>query len=134
MSSCLSDEDDVFTITEKTHRVFRILEISRDPLRIAAYWDWLHEVKLVEYAHSVMCPPLCMETKILYNCTVCRLMRTECLSDEICYPEDPALYRVMWTIVFCSIISIALGIILFTAEYWRNVMRLEGEAGNKKTK
>ncbi|XP_073479506.1 sperm-egg fusion protein TMEM95 [Aquarana catesbeiana] len=81
-----------------------------------------------------MCPPLCMETKILYNCTVCRLRRTKCLSDEICYPAALGLYKAMWTIIFCSIISIALGIIACTVEYWRNVMRLEGEAENKKTK
>ncbi|XP_077327659.1 sperm-egg fusion protein TMEM95-like [Lithobates pipiens] len=128
------DEDDVFTITEKTHRVFRILEISRDRLKIAAYWDWLHEVKLVEYAHSVMCPPLCMKTKILYNCTVCRLRRTKCLRDEICYPGALALHKAMWTVVFFSIISIALGIIVFTVECWRNVMRLDGEAEKKKNK
>ncbi|XP_072255300.1 sperm-egg fusion protein TMEM95 [Pyxicephalus adspersus] len=111
------DEDDVFTITEKTHRVFRVLEITRDHFRISAYWDWLHEVKLVEYMKSALCPPLCTDTRIVYNCSVCQLQRTGCLREEICYPVTPA--EAMWNIVICSTLFIALGIIVFTVEYWR---------------
>uniref|UniRef100_A0A8C5P799 Non-specific protein-tyrosine kinase n=1 Tax=Leptobrachium leishanense TaxID=445787 RepID=A0A8C5P799_9ANUR len=80
------DEESLIFITRKTHRVFRIFEINGDSLGIAAYWDWLHEVKLPQYTHETLCPPLCEKTTTAYNCTRCVTQKMTCWSVKTCYP------------------------------------------------
>nr|XP_014345105.1 PREDICTED: transmembrane protein 95 isoform X2 [Latimeria chalumnae] len=57
-------ENKVIQITEKTHRVFRVLEINRSLADLPQYWDWLFEKKLVEYTHQVLCPPTCQKLSL----------------------------------------------------------------------
>ncbi|XP_069808506.1 sperm-egg fusion protein TMEM95 isoform X3 [Dendropsophus ebraccatus] len=86
------DEGAMLFITEKTHRVFRVLEITRDRLGIAAYWDWLHEVKLMEYTKEALCPPVC---------------RTR------------TMYESVRLLLLCSLLSLPVGIIICCCEYVR---------------
>ncbi|XP_063806494.1 sperm-egg fusion protein TMEM95 [Pseudophryne corroboree] len=114
------DESNLYFITQKTHRVFRVLEITRDRLGIAAYWDWLHEVKLPEYTHAALCPPLCRETAHVYNCTLCKIRRMSCWSLETCYPADKVeLYTAVVIVEYCCMVCVILGIVVYCCMYLR---------------
>ncbi|XP_053320071.1 sperm-egg fusion protein TMEM95 [Spea bombifrons] len=75
------DDETLLFVTEKTHRVFRFLEIKRDVLGIAEYWDWLHEVKLPELTYEV-------DWTYAYNCTLCRVKSMKCFDKETCFPGE----------------------------------------------
>ncbi|XP_060111645.1 sperm-egg fusion protein TMEM95 isoform X2 [Heteronotia binoei] len=46
-------------ILEKTHRVFRVIEINQSLEDFPKFWDWLHEVKMPELSRAALCPPAC---------------------------------------------------------------------------
>ncbi|XP_077117585.1 sperm-egg fusion protein TMEM95 isoform X2 [Ranitomeya variabilis] len=106
------EEDALLFITEKTHRVFRVLEINRDQLGIAAYWDWLHEVKLLEYTKEVLCPPMCSEKTLAMNCSLCRLRWMQCWDHKICYPGTRTMYENVLLLLYCSLVSLLLGLLI----------------------
>ncbi|XP_068128062.1 sperm-egg fusion protein TMEM95 isoform X2 [Hyperolius riggenbachi] len=114
------DIEDVFTITEKTHRVFRVLEISQDRLGIAAYWNWLHKVKLVEYTHNE-------DAITAFNCTECRVQSMKCLTVQICYPVIGALDDAIWNNVSGFAICFLVGLLAFSVEYCRVRRRRDPE-------
>ncbi|XP_069808260.1 sperm-egg fusion protein TMEM95 isoform X2 [Dendropsophus ebraccatus] len=113
------DEGAMLFITEKTHRVFRVLEITRDRLGIAAYWDWLHEVKLMEYTKEALCPPVCNKRTLAMNCSLCRLRWMPCWDQETCYPGTRTMYESVRLLLLCSLLSLPVGIIICCCEYVR---------------
>ncbi|KAL8177047.1 UNVERIFIED_CONTAM: hypothetical protein K2H54_041197 [Gekko kuhli] len=46
------DELALDLILEKTHRVFRVIEINRSLEDFPKFWDWLHEVKMPEQSRE----------------------------------------------------------------------------------
>ncbi|XP_066444730.1 sperm-egg fusion protein TMEM95 isoform X1 [Eleutherodactylus coqui] len=113
------EEDAMLFITEKTHRVFRALEITRDPLGIAAYWDWLHEEKLLLYTKEVLCPPACDKKTLAMNCSLCRLRWMPCLPQHICYPGSRSAALIVRLVLCCSLVSLPVGLLLCSWEYRR---------------
>ncbi|XP_075441137.1 sperm-egg fusion protein TMEM95, partial [Ascaphus truei] len=107
------DPESLLLVTEKTHRIFRVYEITRNKLGIAEYWDWLHEAKLMEYSWEALCPPVCKDTTILYNCTLCLRRKMKCWSLKKCYPESLDLNDTLKILHCCSAMSMMVGIITF---------------------
>uniref|UniRef100_A0A8C0G6A4 Uncharacterized protein n=1 Tax=Chelonoidis abingdonii TaxID=106734 RepID=A0A8C0G6A4_CHEAB len=48
------DEQAMNAMTEKTHRVLRLIEINQTLSDLPKFWDWLREVKLLEYSKEGM--------------------------------------------------------------------------------
>nr|XP_028559132.1 transmembrane protein 95 isoform X2 [Podarcis muralis] len=46
-------------LLEKTHRVFRVIEINQSLADFPKFWNWLHEVKIPEQSREALCPPAC---------------------------------------------------------------------------
>ncbi|XP_063485618.1 sperm-egg fusion protein TMEM95 isoform X8 [Symphalangus syndactylus] len=64
------DEVSMNKVTEKTHRVLRVMEIKEAVSSLPSYWSWLRKTKLPEYTREALCPPTCRsqdlwEAKIL---------------------------------------------------------------------
>ncbi|XP_060111644.1 sperm-egg fusion protein TMEM95 isoform X1 [Heteronotia binoei] len=74
-------------ILEKTHRVFRVIEINQSLEDFPKFWDWLHEVKMPELSRAALCPPACHGSTPVVNCSSCRMEDTACWEMKTCYPE-----------------------------------------------
>ncbi|XP_010814272.2 sperm-egg fusion protein TMEM95 isoform X3 [Bos indicus] len=55
------DDASLNKITEKTHRVLRVMEIKGSLYSLPSYWQWLRKTKLREYNREALCPPSCRE-------------------------------------------------------------------------
>ncbi|XP_044795290.1 sperm-egg fusion protein TMEM95 isoform X1 [Bubalus bubalis] len=55
------DDASLNKITEKTHRVLRVMEIKGSLYSLPSYWQWLRKTKLREYNREALCPPACRE-------------------------------------------------------------------------
>ncbi|MXQ96844.1 hypothetical protein E5288_WYG020945 [Bos mutus] len=55
------DDASLNKITEKTHRVLRVMEIKGSLYSLPSYWQWLRKTKLQEYNREALCPPSCRE-------------------------------------------------------------------------
>ncbi|XP_014345104.1 sperm-egg fusion protein TMEM95 [Latimeria chalumnae] len=111
-------ENKVIQITEKTHRVFRVLEINRSLADLPQYWDWLFEKKLVEYTHQVLCPPTCRGFVRTVNCTTCQREKVDCWDFKRCYPEKLSLQESVYLLIIISVACFAIGTFSFFSEYY----------------
>ncbi|XP_025049564.1 transmembrane protein 95 isoform X3 [Alligator sinensis] len=46
------EDQAVEVVTEKIHRVFRLMELGHNLSDLPVFWDWLHEVKLPEFTRD----------------------------------------------------------------------------------
>nr|XP_033779489.1 transmembrane protein 95 isoform X2 [Geotrypetes seraphini] len=108
-------------VTEKTHRVFRVIEIKEDTrlADVETYWDWLVEVKLPELTKELLCPPVCHETIKGINCTTCKKHAMKCLSLKTCYPDEMDILDTVILLACSSALSIVAGGILCATEFRR---------------
>ncbi|KAM4842821.1 sperm-egg fusion protein TMEM95 isoform 3-T3 [Thomomys bottae] len=66
------DEVTMNKITEKTHRVLRVIEIRGSISSLPPYWQWLQETKIPQYTREALCAPACrsyglQETRIMLS-------------------------------------------------------------------
>ncbi|XP_048476220.1 sperm-egg fusion protein TMEM95 isoform X4 [Rhincodon typus] len=75
--------DEVFVdmISEKVHRVLRVIEINQTLTDLPIFWNWLYEVKL---------PKLTQEgdSTTVINCTTCLEVEVNCWSLKTCWPNQ----------------------------------------------
>ncbi|KAM9045029.1 sperm-egg fusion protein TMEM95 [Megaptera novaeangliae] len=74
------------TVTEKTHRVLRVIEIKGSLSSLLSYWKWLQKTKLPEYNREALCAPACRGSTILYNCSTCQGFEVYCWPRKRCFP------------------------------------------------
>lgn len=47
-----TDEVSMNKVTEKTHRVLKVMEIKEALSSLPSYWSWLRKIKLPEYTRE----------------------------------------------------------------------------------
>ncbi|XP_025049563.1 transmembrane protein 95 isoform X2 [Alligator sinensis] len=82
------EDQAVEVVTEKIHRVFRLMELGHNLSDLPVFWDWLHEVKLPEFTRDALCPPACRGTAWALNCSTCRRDKVPCWALESCYSGE----------------------------------------------
>ncbi|XP_016880054.1 sperm-egg fusion protein TMEM95 isoform X2 [Homo sapiens] len=80
------DEVSMNKVTEKTHRVLRVMEIKEAVSSLPSYWSWLRKTKLPEYTREALCPPACRGSTTLYNCSTCKGTEVSCWPRKRCFP------------------------------------------------
>ncbi|XP_036123529.1 transmembrane protein 95 isoform X2 [Molossus molossus] len=80
------DEVSMNKVTEKTHRVLRVMEIKKSFSSLPLYWQWLQKTKLPEYTREALCSPACWGSTILYNCSTCKGFEVYCWPQKRCFP------------------------------------------------
>ncbi|XP_047398724.1 sperm-egg fusion protein TMEM95 isoform X2 [Sciurus carolinensis] len=80
------DEMTMNKVTEKTHRVLRVMEIKGSISSLPSYWQWLQKTKIPQYTREALCAPACRGSTILYNCSTCEGMETSCWPRKRCLP------------------------------------------------
>ncbi|XP_069857484.1 sperm-egg fusion protein TMEM95 isoform X4 [Dipodomys merriami] len=53
------DELTMNKVTEKTHRVLRVIEIKGSLSSLLPYWQWLQKTKIPQYTREGLCAPAC---------------------------------------------------------------------------
>ncbi|XP_030044056.1 sperm-egg fusion protein TMEM95 [Microcaecilia unicolor] len=106
-------------VTEKTHRVFRVIEIKEEArlADVETYWDWLVEVKLPELTKELLCPPVCHDITKGINCSTCKKKAMRCLSLKTCYPDQMDIFDTVIVLACSSALSIVAGCILCVVEF-----------------
>ncbi|XP_048476218.1 sperm-egg fusion protein TMEM95 isoform X2 [Rhincodon typus] len=103
--------DEVFVdmISEKVHRVLRVIEINQTLTDLPIFWNWLYEVKL---------PKLTQEgdSTTVINCTTCLEVEVNCWSLKTCWPNRLDLNESIYLIVGLSAGSILIGCITLIFE------------------
>ncbi|XP_017705919.1 PREDICTED: transmembrane protein 95 isoform X4 [Rhinopithecus bieti] len=92
------DEMSMNKVTEKTHRVLRVMEIKEALSSLPSYWSWLRKIKLPEYTREALCPPACPlpllspagGSTTLYNCSTCKGTEVSCWPRKRCFPGPHA--------------------------------------------
>ncbi|XP_072497322.1 sperm-egg fusion protein TMEM95 [Notamacropus eugenii] len=105
------DEVSMDRITEKTHRVLKVLEIKGSLFSLPFYWQWLQETKLPEYVRQALCPPACRGTTTLYNCSTCKAVEVHCWALKRCFPGRQDLRETRILLLSLSAASLILGFI-----------------------
>uniref|UniRef100_A0A8D2AZ29 Transmembrane protein 95 n=1 Tax=Sciurus vulgaris TaxID=55149 RepID=A0A8D2AZ29_SCIVU len=95
------DEMTMNKVTEKTHRVLRVMEIKGSISSLPSYWQWLQKTKIPQYTREALCAPACPVlllspaggSTILYNCSTCEGMETSCWPRKQCLPGSHDLWE-----------------------------------------
>ncbi|XP_003274657.1 transmembrane protein 95 isoform X3 [Nomascus leucogenys] len=87
------DEVSMNKVTEKTHRVLRVMEIKEAVSSLPSYWSWLRKTKLPEYTREALCPPTCRGSTTLYNCSTCKGTEVSCWPRKRCFPGSQDLWE-----------------------------------------
>ncbi|XP_042526708.1 sperm-egg fusion protein TMEM95 isoform X1 [Dipodomys spectabilis] len=108
------DELTMNKVTEKTHRVLRVIEIKGSLSSLLPYWQWLQKTKIPQYTREGLCAPACPHfplspaggSTILYNCSTCEGTEAPCWPRKRCLPGSHDLWKAR--IVLSSIVGAAL--------------------------
>ncbi|XP_069857482.1 sperm-egg fusion protein TMEM95 isoform X2 [Dipodomys merriami] len=100
------DELTMNKVTEKTHRVLRVIEIKGSLSSLLPYWQWLQKTKIPQYTREGLCAPACRGSTILYNCSTCEGTEAPCWPRKRCLPGSHDLWKAR--IVLSSIVGAAL--------------------------
>ncbi|XP_067410040.1 sperm-egg fusion protein TMEM95 [Emydura macquarii macquarii] len=111
------DEQAMEEVTEKTHRVLRLIEINRTLSDLPKFWNWLHEVKLLEYSKQVLCPPACRGSASAVNCSTCKEREVPCWPLKKCYPGRRDLQDSVVLLSFLSASSLLVGFITCALQF-----------------
>nr|KAF6305554.1 transmembrane protein 95 [Pipistrellus kuhlii] len=100
------DEVSMNKVTEKTHRVLRVMEIKSSFSSLPLYWQWLHKTGLPEYEREALCSPACWGSTILYNCSTCAGFEVLCWPLKRCFPGSHDLQeaRILLLCVFGTVL------------------------------
>ncbi|XP_010613134.1 transmembrane protein 95 isoform X2 [Fukomys damarensis] len=74
------DEVTMNKVTEKTHRVLRVMEIKGSISSLPSYWQWLQKTKIPQYIREG-------GSTTLYNCSTCEGTKASCWPRKRCLPE-----------------------------------------------
>ncbi|CAO2643851.1 Sperm-egg fusion protein TMEM95 [Lemmus lemmus] len=101
------DEVTMNKITEKTHRVLRVMEIKGSISSLPSYWQWLQKTKIPQYTREalLLLSPAGGST-ILYNCSTCEGKEVSCWPRKRCFPGSHDLWDAK--ILLLSIFEIVL--------------------------
>ncbi|XP_023586791.1 sperm-egg fusion protein TMEM95 isoform X1 [Trichechus manatus latirostris] len=112
------DEVSMNKITEKTHRVLRVMEIKGSFSSLPLYWEWLHNTKIPEYTREALCAPACPRVLLspaggsttLYNCSTCEGVDVHCWSRKQCFPGSHDLWeaRILLFSVFVAVLLLSV--------------------------
>nr|KAF6459431.1 transmembrane protein 95 [Rousettus aegyptiacus] len=104
------DEVTMNKVTEKTHRVLRVMEIKKSPSSLPSYWQWLQKTKLPEYTREALCAPACRGSTILYNCSTCEGFEVHCWPQKRCFPGSHDLWeaRILLLSVFGAVLLLGV--------------------------
>ncbi|XP_067571332.1 sperm-egg fusion protein TMEM95 [Pseudorca crassidens] len=111
------DDASLKKVTEKTHRVLRVMEIEGSLSSLLSYWKWLQKTKLPEYSREALCAPACRGSTILYNCSTCQGFEVYCWPRKRCFPGSHDLWEARILLLFVSGAALLLGILSFAVEY-----------------
>ncbi|XP_073903113.1 sperm-egg fusion protein TMEM95 [Castor canadensis] len=95
-----TDEVTMNKVTEKTHRVLRVMEIKGSFSSLLLFWQWLQKTKIPQYTREALCAPACPwaspyssvlmspagGSTILYNCSTCLGTEMSCWPRKRCLP------------------------------------------------
>ncbi|XP_019520474.1 PREDICTED: transmembrane protein 95 isoform X2 [Hipposideros armiger] len=104
------DEVSMNKVTEKTHRVLRVMEIKKSVSSLPSYWQWLQKIKLPEYTREALCAPTCRGSTILYNCSTCESFEVHCWPQKRCFPgsHDLREARILLLFVFGTVLLLGV--------------------------
>ncbi|XP_057356938.1 sperm-egg fusion protein TMEM95 isoform X2 [Manis pentadactyla] len=109
------DEVTMNKVTEKTHRVLRVMEIKGTFSLLPSYWQWLQKTKLPEYIREALCAPACRGSTILYNCSTCEGTEVYCWPRKRCFPGSHDLWEarifllcVLGTVLLTGVLSLVV--------------------------
>nr|ATQ60852.1 TMEM95 isoform X6 [Bubalus bubalis] len=120
------DDASLNKITEKTHRVLRVMEIKGSLYSLPSYWQWLRKTKLREYNREALCPPACPlpallypagGSTILYNCSTCQGFEVYCWPRKRCFPGSHDLWEARILLLFVCGTALLLGVPSLAVEY-----------------
>ncbi|XP_040099465.1 sperm-egg fusion protein TMEM95 [Oryx dammah] len=111
------DDASLNKITEKTHRVLRVMEIKGSLYSLPSYWQWLQKTKLREYNREALCPPACRGSTILYNCSTCQGFEVYCWPRKRCFPGSHDLWEARILLLFVCGTALLLGVPSLAVEY-----------------
>nr|XP_012633328.1 transmembrane protein 95-like isoform X1 [Microcebus murinus]XP_012633339.1 transmembrane protein 95-like isoform X1 [Microcebus murinus]XP_012633348.1 transmembrane protein 95-like isoform X1 [Microcebus murinus] len=113
------DEVSLNKVTEKTHRVLRVMEIKKAFSSLPAYWRWLRKTKLPEYTREALCAPACRGSTILYNCSTCAATETACWPRKRCFPGSQDLWeaRILLLSVFGTVLLLGVPSLLVESRH-----------------
>ncbi|XP_062993299.1 sperm-egg fusion protein TMEM95 [Elgaria multicarinata webbii] len=111
------DELSLDLLLEKTHRVFRVIEINQSLDDFPEYWNWLHEVKMPELSREVLCPPACQGATSAFNCSTCRRVDVPCWGLKTCYPDGTRLQKAVRLLSSISGSCLFLGLVSCALEF-----------------
>ncbi|XP_031208574.1 transmembrane protein 95 isoform X2 [Mastomys coucha] len=111
------DEMSMKQITEKTHRVLRVIEKKRSISVLPLYWRWLQRTKIPQYTREALCAPFCRGSTILYNCSTCEGMEESCWPQKRCFPGGHDLWEAKILLLCIFGIVLLLGILSLQVEY-----------------
>ncbi|XP_026246462.1 sperm-egg fusion protein TMEM95 [Urocitellus parryii] len=100
------DEVTMNKVTEKTHRVLRVMEIKGSISSLPSYWQWLQKTKIPQYTREALCAPACRGSTILYNCSTCEGTEASCWPRKRCLPGSHDLWeaRILLFSVFGAVL------------------------------
>ncbi|GCC18178.1 hypothetical protein chiPu_0017836, partial [Chiloscyllium punctatum] len=108
-SSTKTNEVLVDMISEKVHRVLRVIEINQTLTDLPIFWNWLYEVKLPKLTQDG-------DSTTVINCTMCLEVEVNCWSLKTCWPNRLDLKESIYLIVGLSTGSILIGCITLIFE------------------
>ncbi|XP_032769310.1 transmembrane protein 95 isoform X1 [Rattus rattus] len=123
--SISTDEVSMNQITEKTHRVLRVIEIKRSISLLPLYWQWLRKIKIPQYTREALCAPVCPlfllspagGSTILYNCSTCEGKEESCWPRKRCFPGSHDLWDARILLLCIFGIVLLLGALSLQVEY-----------------
>ncbi|XP_055971218.1 sperm-egg fusion protein TMEM95 isoform X2 [Sorex fumeus] len=113
------DEVTMNKVTEKTHRVLRVIEIKGSLSSLLKYWQWLQKTKFPEYTREALCAPACRGSTILYNCSTCESLEVYCWPRKRCFPGSHDLWeaRILLLSVFTAALFLGVVTLLIESRY-----------------
>ncbi|XP_045653156.1 sperm-egg fusion protein TMEM95 isoform X1 [Ursus americanus] len=118
------DEASMNKVTEKTHRVLRVMEIKGSPSSLRLYWHWLQHTKLPAYTREALCAPACPVvplspaggSTILYNCSTCQEFKVRCWPRKRCLPGSHDLREARILLLSVLVAALLLGVMSLVVE------------------
>ncbi|XP_069776085.1 sperm-egg fusion protein TMEM95-like isoform X2 [Narcine bancroftii] len=103
------DEVLVNMISEKVHRVLRVIEINQTLADLPNFWNWLYEKKLPQLTHE-------WYSTTVVNCSLCLEMNVNCWNMKTCWPNRLDLRESIYLIFGLSASSILFGLVTLIFE------------------
>ncbi|XP_078229041.1 sperm-egg fusion protein TMEM95 isoform X2 [Callithrix jacchus] len=103
------DETSMNKVTEKTHRVLRVMEIKEALSSLPSYWRWLRNTKLPEYTREG-------GSTMLYNCSTCEGTEVSCWPQKRCFSGSHDLWEAKILLLSVFGVVLLLGVLSLLME------------------